>query len=542
MALTINTNIINDTDQYLLDAKNVKGGYIVVNSIAERDSLPAATTVIGSLCYCTADSKFYQYNGTAWAEKEFGTTVEATTSAAGLMSASDKQKLSGIAPGAEVNVQSDWNETNTSSDAFIKNKPTIPTVNNATLTIQKNGTLVNTFTANSATNVTANITVPTKTSELTNDSGFKTTDNNDNQTVKTGNVTFGVNDVVEFVAGSNVSISGDATNKKITISSTDTNTEATLAITDKTNTDTTDLVYAITNLVESGTKGHTLTPTYTGLPTKTYVDKMVTGTVEYLGTVSALTGLSTTAGKGDFYRVSTQFTFGSETAHVGDILLATKDNPTQAATDWDLIHAEVDSNTWVANSSTADGYVAKTNGAANKVWKTNASGVPSWQDDIDTDTHNSHAVISGKKADGTTDIKGSASAGDITLGDSGVTAGEYGPTSNQTPGYGATFNVPDIKVNAKGIVTSVTNRTVKIPASDNTDTGANSVEVTGTGNVVTAATYNASTRKLTLTKGATSVTTDMIKTEVEAQINTLISSGITDPSTDTTSQYYFKYN
>lgn len=37
----------------------------------------------------------------------------------------------------------------------------IPTVNNGTLTIQKNGTTVATFTANSANNVTANITVPT---------------------------------------------------------------------------------------------------------------------------------------------------------------------------------------------------------------------------------------------------------------------------------------------------------------------------------------------------------------------------------------------
>lgn len=50
----------------------------------------------------------------------------ATTSAAGLMSSSDKTKLNGIASGAEVNVQSDWNVTDSSSDAFIKNKPTIP--------------------------------------------------------------------------------------------------------------------------------------------------------------------------------------------------------------------------------------------------------------------------------------------------------------------------------------------------------------------------------------------------------------------------------
>ena len=56
----------------------------------------------------------------------------------------------------------------------LSNKPTIPTVNNATLTIQQNGTTVDTFTANASSNVTANITVPTKTSELTNDSGFLT--------------------------------------------------------------------------------------------------------------------------------------------------------------------------------------------------------------------------------------------------------------------------------------------------------------------------------------------------------------------------------
>lgn len=38
----------------------------------------------------------------------------------------EKNKLAGIASGAEVNVQSDWNVTDSSSDAYIKNKPTIP--------------------------------------------------------------------------------------------------------------------------------------------------------------------------------------------------------------------------------------------------------------------------------------------------------------------------------------------------------------------------------------------------------------------------------
>ena len=56
----------------------------------------------------------------------------------------------------------------------LSNKPSIPTVNNATLTIQKNGVDLNSFTANASTDVTANILVPTNTSDLYNDSGFIT--------------------------------------------------------------------------------------------------------------------------------------------------------------------------------------------------------------------------------------------------------------------------------------------------------------------------------------------------------------------------------
>lgn len=68
--------------------------------------------------------------------------------------------LSGTPSIPAAQVQSDWNQTSDSAVDYIKNKPTIPTVNNATLTIQQNGTNVATFTANSATNATANITSP----------------------------------------------------------------------------------------------------------------------------------------------------------------------------------------------------------------------------------------------------------------------------------------------------------------------------------------------------------------------------------------------
>ena len=63
-----------------------------------------------------------------------------------------------------------------------------------------------------------------------------------------------------------------------------------------------------------------------------------------------------------------------------------------------------------------------------------ANGIPTWVNN--PNTHNSHAIISGTKSDGSTKIKGSASSGDITLGDSGVTAGTY----------------RSVTVNSKGIV------------------------------------------------------------------------------------------
>ncbi len=142
--------------------------------------------------------------------------VDDTSTTHKFTTAADISKLAGIETGAEVNVQSNWNEANSSSDAYIQNKPsiptktsdltndgadntstyveadelatvatsgsysdlinkpTIPTVNNATLTIQRNSTTVGTFTANASSNVTADITVPTKTSDLNNDSGFIT--------------------------------------------------------------------------------------------------------------------------------------------------------------------------------------------------------------------------------------------------------------------------------------------------------------------------------------------------------------------------------
>ena len=85
----------------------------------------------------------------------------------------------------------------------LTNKPTIPTVNDGVLTIQKNGTNIDTFSANSSNNKTVNITVPTNTSDLNNDSGFinaiKTINNN--SLIGSGNLT--ISNIVETGSNTN---------------------------------------------------------------------------------------------------------------------------------------------------------------------------------------------------------------------------------------------------------------------------------------------------------------------------------------------------
>ena len=68
MAINIPTNITNSLNGYLMDAKNVKGSYVVVNDYSELENLPETTIVEGSLAYCKNDYStfthgFYQYTG-----------------------------------------------------------------------------------------------------------------------------------------------------------------------------------------------------------------------------------------------------------------------------------------------------------------------------------------------------------------------------------------------------------------------------------------------------------------------------------------------
>jgi len=89
----------------------------------------SATNEIQNLSY-TAATRVLAIDGTGSTD---ATLPIATGTDAGLMSSSDFTKLSGIATGAEVNVNADWNAV--SGDAQILNKPTISGSNTGDVTL-----------------------------------------------------------------------------------------------------------------------------------------------------------------------------------------------------------------------------------------------------------------------------------------------------------------------------------------------------------------------------------------------------------------------
>lgn len=150
-------------------------GFSEISSIATVDSATKSSITFRGVAVGSATIHQNTYVGNpsdAWTDRDFTLTVtEALPEDSSFLNKRGLAHFAGNINGqlSPVAKQGTY--------ASLLEKPTIPTVNNATLTIQKNGTSVGTFTANASTNATANITVPTKVSELTNDSSYaKTTD------------------------------------------------------------------------------------------------------------------------------------------------------------------------------------------------------------------------------------------------------------------------------------------------------------------------------------------------------------------------------
>ena len=174
-------------------------------------------------------------------------------------------KISGLAKVATSGLYGDLTGT-----------PTIPTVNNATLTIQKNGSMVDTFTANASANKTINITVPTATSQLTNDSNFITADT---LPVATADTLGGVK------SGGDITV---ATSGTVTVNSAKTATNAKNAINDE--------------------EGNNIILTYATKSQITALDSTSTGT----GAV--VTGVSQTDGKVTVTKGNVEIPYGGQDA------------------------------------------------------------------------------------------------------------------------------------------------------------------------------------------------------------------------------------
>lgn len=127
----------------------------------------------------------------------------------------EKSKLSGIAAGAEVNVQSDWNQASSSADDYIKNKPEnlvqdasyVHTDNNYTTT-EKNklsgiaaGAEVNVQSDWNQANSSADDYIKNKPENLVQDASYVHTDNNYTTTEK--------NKLAGIAAGAEVNVQSD---------------------------------------------------------------------------------------------------------------------------------------------------------------------------------------------------------------------------------------------------------------------------------------------------------------------------------------------
>lgn len=139
---------------------------------ANRSAFPA-TGETGKIYVALDTNLTYRWGGTEYVEISPSLALGETSSTA---YAGDKGKANADAIAALQTTVSGLATVATTGDYDdLLDKPIIPTVNNATLTIQKNSTTVQTFTANASSDVTANITVPTTVAELSDASNYATT-------------------------------------------------------------------------------------------------------------------------------------------------------------------------------------------------------------------------------------------------------------------------------------------------------------------------------------------------------------------------------
>lgn len=143
----------------------------------------------------------------------------------------EKTKLAGIEAGAEVNVQSDWIQTDSTADDYIKNKPVNATTSEAGFMSAADKSKLNGIAAGAQVNpgnATTSAAGLMSAADKTKLNGIATgaeVNQNAFSNVKVGSTTVaadGKTDTLELVAGTNVTLTSDATNDKVTIIAKDT--------------------------------------------------------------------------------------------------------------------------------------------------------------------------------------------------------------------------------------------------------------------------------------------------------------------------------
>lgn len=315
----------------------------------------------------------------------------------------EKNKLSGIAAGAQVNVQSDWNQSSSSADDYIKNKPAnlvqdanyVHTDNNYTTTEKDK---LNGIASGAEVNVQSDWNVSDSTSDAFIKNKPSITDTT--YTVATGDSNGQIKVTPSSGNAYNVDVKGLAGGAYKAVDTTVTSGSSNLI--------TSGAVFtAIDNLPEP----------------MVFKGSLGTG-----GTITALP-VNGSASIGDTYKVITAGTYAGQAAKVGDLFTCL--TKTSSANTWEYFPSgDEPSGTVTSIKISATSPIA-----------------------IDSDAA---ITTSGTRT--------------ISHANSGATAGSYGDSTAQTPGYEGTFKVPYVTVNATGHVTGISEHTVKIPASDNTNT------------------------------------------------------------------------
>ena len=223
----IETNAQKNGNAYKLIKVNATGANLSATTSADTFTISAGTNIT-----LTAGEK----KVTISAKDTLPGTL--TTTATTSLTTATNESLSGSVSLHKV--------SKTGSYSDLLNKPTIPTVNNNTITIQKNGTTVDSFTLNQSSDKSINIPIPTNVNELTNGSGFitsgvtamtnyATSANVVTALSKKPDVTFttiaiGTTNIVAdssadtltITAGNNITLTPNSTNDSITIAATNT--------------------------------------------------------------------------------------------------------------------------------------------------------------------------------------------------------------------------------------------------------------------------------------------------------------------------------